>query len=139
MEPTLAHEVDKPLLDGGPDDMRAAMDRVMALAYLLNARLAEVEQSNAELRALAGLDPPAPTIGAQWKTITQVAHLTGHAESTVRSWILSGKIEARKIGGSCRSAPPPGAAGPQDLASERPAASQDSLRLAARLPPNRSK
>jgi excisionase family DNA binding protein len=55
--------------------------------------------SNAELRALAGLDPPKPTLGAQWKTIKQVAGWTGNAESTVRSWITSGKIEARKIGG----------------------------------------
>ncbi len=81
------------------DDWRSAFERAMALVYLIHARTCELEESNAELRALAGLDPPKPTLGAQWKTIKQVAHLTGHAESTVRSWIAAGRVEARKVGG----------------------------------------
>jgi hypothetical protein len=88
-----------PRFDGSLDEMRAALDRAMALLYLMHARTCELEQSNAELRALAGLDPPPPTLGAQWVSLKQASHLTDHAESTVRSWIAAGKIEARKLGG----------------------------------------
>ena len=80
-------------------DVAARVEQLRAMLYLVNGRVAELEVSNAELRARLDMDPPAPSIGVDWMTIKQVSIDTGYAESTVRSWIASGKIEARAIGG----------------------------------------
>jgi excisionase family DNA binding protein len=70
-----------------------------ATLYVLNARLADLEASNAELRALAGLNPPPPAIGADWRSLKQAAGETGYSETTIRRRIERGKIEARHVGG----------------------------------------
>jgi hypothetical protein len=51
----------------------------------MHARTCELEQSKAELRALAGLDLPLPTLRANGKRSSKFARLTDHDESTFRS------------------------------------------------------
>jgi excisionase family DNA binding protein len=82
-------------------DLSAERERDLdrALIYILNARLAEVEASNAQMRALLGLDPPPPAIGADWRSIKQAAGATGFSETTIRKRIARGEIEAIKVGG----------------------------------------
>jgi hypothetical protein len=83
-----------------PDDadLAARVDQLLGVTFVLSARLAEVEASNREMRALLCLDPPQPTIGADWRTIKQTAGETGFSQSTVRAWVARGEVSARKLG-----------------------------------------
>jgi hypothetical protein len=116
----------KPMLDDSPDNARLSAEvadrigaleaqnaalvardaelagecaRSLAMAYVLTARVGELEASNRELRAALGLDPPKPSIGPAWKTVGQVAGETGYSEPQVRKWIRGGTLAHRKVGG----------------------------------------
>ena len=81
------------------DDLSATLDRALTMLYLLNGRTYELEKSNRELRAFAGLDPPKPSIGPDWLGLKEAAFQTGLSQSGVRWRIATGKIEAIKRGG----------------------------------------
>jgi len=80
------------------DSLGEKSERLLAVVYLLTARTASLEESNAEVRKKLSLDPPPPMIGAEWKTIKQVAGDLGFSQTTVRNWIASGRIASRRIG-----------------------------------------
>ena len=62
MSATQLHEGDS--LDPSYAGLLAAFDAVCNTVFVMSARLHEVEESNAELRALLSLDPPKPTLSA---------------------------------------------------------------------------
>jgi hypothetical protein len=84
-----------------PDDSEARLVSLAGVVRLQGAIIAELVQSNAELRHAAGLDPPKPTISAStsWRSIKQVAHSTGYSETQVRELIERKRIVAEKHGG----------------------------------------
>jgi hypothetical protein len=71
------------------DDTDGRIEALAGVVRLQGALIAELVQSNAELREAAGLDPPLPTISAStdWRSIKQVAHVTGYSETQVRELI----------------------------------------------------
>jgi excisionase family DNA binding protein len=83
--------------DAGLSERERELDR--ALLVVLSARLANLEASNVEVRALLGLDPPAPAIGAAWRTIKQTAGELSYSQSTVRKMVASGRLRSVKLGG----------------------------------------
>lgn len=70
-----------------------------ALCFVLNAHVADLEASNAELRAALNLDAPPPTLSAGWLTVKQVAYIAGLTQSGVRAWIRKRRVEGKKLGG----------------------------------------
>jgi hypothetical protein len=84
-----------------PDDTEARLESLAGVVRLQGAIIAELVQSNAELRLAAGLTPPLPTISAStdWRAIKQVSHATGYSETQVRELIKQKRIVAEKRGG----------------------------------------
>jgi hypothetical protein len=82
------------------DDVEQRIERLSAICFILNARVAELEASNAELRARLNLDPPRLAISATCKTVKQVAAATGYSKSHIYNLIIQEKIAAWKTGGS---------------------------------------
>ena len=70
-----------------------SIEKVLAICYVLNARVADLETSNAELRSRLGLDPPPPTIGADWRVVKQAAGDLNCSESNVRKLIKAKKLD----------------------------------------------
>jgi hypothetical protein len=83
------------------DDTEARIDDLVGICRLHSALIAELVQSNAELRKAAGLDPARPTISetTDWRSIKQVAYATGYSETQVRELITQKRIVAEKHGG----------------------------------------
>lgn len=79
--------------------LRAEVDRLMAILRVMNARITELEASNAELRALQGLDIPPATIGEDWMTTKMAAHRSGYSKSMIRHFVATGKLKTDKRGG----------------------------------------
>jgi hypothetical protein len=75
------------------------IERVLALVFILNGRVSELEQSNRELRAGLGLDPPGPALGSDWLALKQAAHAGGLSLAGMRKRIGRGEGEGRKIAG----------------------------------------
>jgi hypothetical protein len=84
-----------------PPDVDARIEALEGTVRLQGALIAELVQSNAELRKAAGLDPPKPTISAatQWRSIKQVCHSTNYSPTMVRELISQNRITAQKVGG----------------------------------------
>jgi hypothetical protein len=77
------------------------IEALTAFCFVLAARVAELECSNAQLRLAAGFDPPPPTIGAStpWRSIKQVSHATGFSQIQIRKLISQNRIVAQAVGG----------------------------------------
>ena len=75
-----------------PDDTEARLESLAGIVRLQGAMIAELVQSNAELRRAAGFATP-------WRSIKQVAHLTGYSETMVRELIGQKRLVAEKQGG----------------------------------------
>jgi hypothetical protein len=84
--------------DRPPD---ADIETLTAFCFVLAARVAELECSNAQLRNAVGFDPLPPTISEStpWRSIKQVAHVTGYSETMVRELISQNRVVAQKVGG----------------------------------------
>jgi hypothetical protein len=84
-----------------PPDIEARIDELSGIVRLQGAVIAELVQSNAELRQAAGLDAQKPTISetTDWRSIKQVAFATGYSETQVRELISKKRIVAEKHGG----------------------------------------
>jgi hypothetical protein len=90
-----------PKSEDWPDDTEARLESLAGVVRLQGAIIAELVQSNAELRQAAGLAPPKPTISGStpWRSIKQVMHATGYSETQVRELIGQKRIAAEKVGG----------------------------------------
>lgn len=73
-----------------------SIEQMAARYFVLEATVAAHQQSIAELRTLAGLDPPPPILGLDWLVIKQAAWRIGKSETYVRKLIRQGRIEAVK-------------------------------------------
>jgi excisionase family DNA binding protein len=74
--------------------------QLVALTFVLSARLSAAEHAIEELRAMLGLDA-APTLGppSSWRTVKQAAHDLGCSESNIRRLLRAGQLSARKMAG----------------------------------------
>jgi hypothetical protein len=84
-----------------PPDIEGQVEALAGLVRLQGAMIAELAQSNAELRLAAGLDLAKPTISpaTPWRSIKQVMHSTGYSETQIRELISQKRITAQKRGG----------------------------------------
>ena len=73
------------------DDMRAALDRAMALIFILNDRVTALE-------AERGASPDAANL-PKWMTLKGAAGLSGYTESGLRRRIAAGQVRSVKRGG----------------------------------------
>jgi hypothetical protein len=84
-----------------PDDTEARLDDLAGIVRLQGAVIAELAESNAQLRQVAGLDPPKPTINPStpWRSIKQICGSTGYSPTQIRELISQKRIVAEKHGG----------------------------------------
>jgi hypothetical protein len=84
-----------------PPDTDERIEALTAACHVLAARVAELECSNVELRQAADLDPARPVISARtnWRSLKQVAGITGYSETQIRELIGQNRIVAEKHGG----------------------------------------
>ena len=84
-----------------PPDADAQIEALVGICRLHSAMISELAESNRELRQEAGLDPPPPMISEStpWRSIKQVAYVTGYSEPMVRELISQKRIVAEKRGG----------------------------------------
>jgi hypothetical protein len=87
-----------------PADAEAQIETLAGILRLQGAQIAELAQSNAELRKAAGLDPPKPAISTEatatpWKSIKQISASTGFSQSQIRKLISQKRIRAELHGG----------------------------------------
>ena len=90
-----------PKSEARPDDTETRIEALAGLVRLQGAMIAELAESNAELRLAAGLDPAKPTISpaTPWRAIKQVMDSTGYSETQIRELISQKRITAQKRGG----------------------------------------
>src|SRR5450631_4259562 len=78
--------------------MRREIAELREICQLQSVRISALEESNAELRAKLGLDPPAPGIGDKYMMLKQAADELGMSINGVRYHAHNGALRLRKFG-----------------------------------------
>jgi excisionase family DNA binding protein len=89
-----------PPADAPPSPPR--IEQLVALTFVLSARLSAAEHAIAELRTAAGLAPlalPAIETSTPWCSIKEAAFRTGFSQSYVRKLIAADKVRSQRCGG----------------------------------------
>ena len=74
-------------------------ERLLAVNFVLTARVASLEDSLHDIAMRMGLDGPPRVIGDDWRTIKQTAFDLNLSQSGVRARIARGALAAEKRGG----------------------------------------
>lgn len=77
-------------------------DQLVGVCMVLNARLAELEDSNEELRRLQNLDPPKPSVKTGFIQVKTAAKLLDCSITWIHHLASDkvGKLKRRKVGGT---------------------------------------
>lgn len=77
----------KPRLDNSRE-----IEKLNALILQMQGDIAELKQSNNELRAASGLDQLPPSIGPEYMMVKQAAPIKGYSESAIWGMIKFNKV-----------------------------------------------